>query len=158
MYSIGCAHMLLGFFHLSIHLGAHSISEHKELSLSFWQLHNLCCSGNVRLYLSSALLMACFQSFVTISTVSVTIFAVDFVGWMDKFWCSWNSWRRNSWVKGFVQKVPKKNGGKWVTGEATCPRSQLISGGAVSLGSLVSECRLLTLHCGHCALSSFHWN
>lgn len=125
-----------------------SIPEHKELSLSFWQRRNLCCGGNVRLYLSNPLLMACFQSFVTISRASVTIFAIDFTGCMDKFWCRWNSWRRNSWVKGFVQKVPKKNGGKWVTGEATCPRSQLISGGAVSLGSLVLECRLLTLHCG----------
>lgn len=111
VYSIGCVPRAWFFFHVAIHLGAHSISEHMALSRSFWQLRNsLCFGGNARFYLSSAFLMGCFQSFVTMNRASVTISAGDLFGYVDKFWCRWNSWRRNDWVKGFVQKVPKN---KW---------------------------------------------
>ena len=41
--------------------------------------------------------MDCSQSFVTIHWASGTIFAVDLVGYMDKFICGWNSWMRSYW-------------------------------------------------------------
>ena len=54
-------------------------------------------SWKYHIIFNQQLIMDCSQSFVSINWASVTIFAVDLVGYMDKFICSWNSWMRSYW-------------------------------------------------------------
>lgn len=132
VYSTGRVSEALDFFRLAIHLGARSIPEHRELSHCFPQLCNILCCGNTRLHWRSPLLVGRVQSFITINRASGTILTGGLIGYVDKFWCRWDSWGKTYWVKGFVKKVPKS---KWRKvsnrSEATRPRSQLLGGGAL---------------------------